>query len=283
MAHGAGPRRGLRFARAGAVIDGVAGTAWRWLAAELARVFGPVAGALRRREWHRFWLGPAATLIVAGLALAYRTRQGHVFIDEYAITRPGDGWADVALALPLSMFAPAAMLPFWFAMLQVGVVYSVGQVLLGWWRTVLVAAAGHALATCSAHLWVMAGPPLGVGHRYDRFGDAGPSVAVVTVIAYFAVHRGAHWLAGLLIGYDVVEISIFNGLSQREHLLGVVFGVAAASTARLIARRGRGHGPPVPRPRPAPADPSARPARRSRASGRRGRGTGRAAPARARR
>jgi hypothetical protein len=129
----------------------------------------------------------------------------------------------------------------------------------------------------------MAGPPLGVGHRYDRFGDAGPSVAVVTVIAYFAVHRGAHWLAGLLIGYDVVEISIFNGLSQREHLLGVVFGTAAAGVARLVARRGRGHGPPVPRPRPAPADPSARPARRSRASGRRGRGTGRAAPARARR
>jgi hypothetical protein len=83
----------------------------------------------------------------------------------------------------------------------------------------------------------MLGRPLGVGHGYDNFGDAGPSVAVVTVIAYLAVVRGAGWLAGLLVAYDAIEIAVFNGLSQREHLLGVIAGAVFAGAVRLAARR----------------------------------------------
>jgi hypothetical protein len=196
-------------------------------------VFGPAVDAVRRRQWHRFWLGAAASLIVIVLGCAYRTPAGHAFIEAYAITRPGSGWATVALRLPLSMFAPAALLPFWFAIVQVGVVYGLAQAILGWRRTVLVAVVGHVLATCSAHLWILLGPPLGVSHRYDTFGDAGPSVAVVTVIAYLAVVRGASWLVGLLVAYDVIEIAVFNGLSQREHLVGVLAGATCAGVGRL--------------------------------------------------
>jgi hypothetical protein len=218
-------------------MDAVATQALRRLRRELDKVFGPAVEAVRLRQWHRFWLGAAASLIVVVLGCAFRTRWGHTFIENYAITRPGNGWGTVALRLPLSMFAPAALLPFWFAIVQVAVVYGLAQTMLGWRRTIVVAVVGHALATCSAHLWILLGRPLGVGHRYDAFGDAGPSVAVVTVIAYIAVVRGASWLVGVLVAYDTIEIALFNGLSQREHLLGAVAGAVCAGVERLASHR----------------------------------------------
>jgi hypothetical protein len=135
------------------------------------------------------------------------------------------------------MFAPAALLPFWFALVQVGFVYAFAQVLVGVRRTVTVAVGAHALATGSAHLWVVIGYPLGVGHRYDWFGDAGPSVAVIALIAYVAVVYRVSWVAICLIIYHVVEISVFNGLSQREHLVGTLTGTAAGAATRLSIHR----------------------------------------------
>jgi hypothetical protein len=221
-----------------------------WLRGELDRLFGPAVEAARLRQWHRFWLAAVASLLVVVLGCSFRTGWGRAFIEAYAITRPGDGWTGdgwtgdswptAALRLPLSMFAPAALLPFWFAVVQVAVAYGLAQATLGWWRTTVVALAGHTLATCSAHLWILLGRPLGVGHGYDRFADAGPSVAVVTVLAYLAVVRGARWLVAGLMAYDAVEVVVFNGLSQREHLLGVIVGVLAglvwAGTGRCEAR-----------------------------------------------
>ncbi|NJC70272.1 hypothetical protein HC031_11200 [Planosporangium thailandense] len=214
--------------------------ALRWLRRELHKVCWPAAEALRRRQWHRFALAAFSALLVTGLGCAFRTPGGHAFVEAYAITRPADGWATVALRLPLSMFAPAALLPFWFAVVQVAVVYGAAQAVLGWWRTVLVAAVGHTLATCSAHLWILLGRPLGVGHGYDHFGDAGPSVAVVTVIAYVAVTRCAGWLVGVLVAYDAIELTVFNGLSQREHLLGAVVGALCAAGRVAVSRPTRG-------------------------------------------
>jgi len=208
----------------------------RWLAGEVAVVVGPATGAVRRRQWSRLWMGPAAAMIVACLSLAFRTRPGHIFIETYAITRPGEPLHMALLRLPLSMFAPAALLPIWFAVLQVGVVYALAQALLGVRTTILVAAAGHTLATLSAHAWVLMGPPLGVGHRFDHFGDAGPSVAVVALIAYVAVARRVSWLAVAIVAYHSIELVMFNALSQREHLIGAVTGAVAAAVTRLAQR-----------------------------------------------
>jgi hypothetical protein len=203
-------------------------------------LLGPAVGAVRRRRVHCLWLGPAAALIVGCLAMSFRTRPGHAFLLAYAITRPGDPLATTAVKLPLSMFAPATLLPFWFALLQVGLVYSLAQSLIGVRRTIIVAVAGHALATFSAHLWIVLGRPLGVGHGYLHFGDAGPSVAVITVIAYLVVAHRASWLAIGMIAYHVTEVGIFNGLSQREHLIGTLTGVLAATVTRAAARGDRG-------------------------------------------
>jgi hypothetical protein len=111
--------------------------------------------------------------------------------------------------------------------------------------------AGHAAATFSAHLWILVGRPFGVGHRFDHFGDAGPSVAVVALIAYIAVVRGAGWLALTLVTYHSVEIAVFNGLSQREHLLGAMVGAGWGTAAVAVAARGR-----APRRAPVPRVPA---------------------------
>ena len=207
---------------------------------EVRRVFEPVVDAVRRRQWYRFALGPAATLTVVALSLAFRTKAGHAFINAYAVTRPADDWLRSAIKLPLSMFAPAALLPFWFAMLQVGVVYALAQALLGWRTTVLVAVVGHTLATLSASVWIAIGLPFGVAPAFWHFGDAGPSVAVLALLAYIAVNRRVSWLAIALIGYHGIEMATFNGLSQREHMVGAVVGAAGAAGVRLWHAAGLG-------------------------------------------
>ncbi|MEN3304438.1 MAG: hypothetical protein V7603_640 [Micromonosporaceae bacterium] len=209
----------------------------RWVGSQVSVLFAPAARALRARRWRDLWLGPAAALLVAVLALAFRTRPGHAFLAAYAITRPGDGLAATLLKLPLSMFAPAALLPFWFALIQVSLVYSLAQTLVGARRTIVVAVCGHTAATLCDHLWIMLGRPLGVNHSYDTFGDAGPSVAVVTLLVYIAVVHRIVALAIAILGYDAIELAVFNGLSQRDHLVGVLTGVTAAVATRWRGRR----------------------------------------------
>jgi hypothetical protein len=89
-------------------------------------------------------------------------------------------------------------------------------------------------------------------------------VGVVTVIAYIAGFRRASWLVGLLVAYDVIEILVFNGLSQREHLVGVTVGALLAGAVRLGSRRsatpGRGRTEPtMSRPAGGEYDTSAEP------------------------
>ncbi len=207
---------------------------------QLTALLGPLVEAVRGRQWGRLWLSGVAAALVIGLALAFRTRPGHAFMFHYAITRPGDGIVTTLVKLPLSMFAPAALLPFWFAVFQVLVVYALAQTLIGAARTIAVAVSAHALSTFSAHLWVAVGRPLGVPHRYAHFGDAGPSVAVIALLAYLAVLYRVGWLALAILAYHVVEVAVFDGLSQREHVVGTLTGILAAVVTRW--RRGRSPG-----------------------------------------
>lgn len=197
----------------------------------------PIVEVVRNRQFDRLWFGPAAALTVAALALAFRTRGGHAFIDRFAITHPGEALHRSMIKIPLSLLAPAEMLPFGFAMLQTCLVFSLAQVLLGSRTTLLVGLGSHALATMSAHLWIAIGPGIGVGHHYDTFRDAGPSVAVIALLVYIAVDRNLGWLAATILAYHAVEIGIFNGLSQREHLVGSLTGAVAAMVVVWRRRR----------------------------------------------
>lgn len=214
-------------------------------------LFGPAVTAVLQRRFDRLWTGPAAALLVVALAVAARTGPGHAFVMQHAVTHPGDPLPVTLVRLPLSMFAPAALLPFWFAVLQVLVVFSLSQAVLGACRTLTVAMLGHTLATLSAPMWLLAGPPLGLAHSFTHLRDAGPSAAVVTLLAFTAVTCRVDWLVVALVAYHLVELGLVVSLASREHLIGTVTGVVAA-TATAVAARGT-----------APRRRSARPAARS--------------------
>ncbi|MBG6136255.1 hypothetical protein [Longispora fulva] len=198
----------------------------RWGKRQLGPLIGPPARAVRRGQWRSWWLGPAGGLAVVVLALAFRTHGLRGWVFAAAVPRASDPWAVLAMKLPLSMFAPAQMLPFAFAVVQVAVVFGAAQVLLGWRATVAVAFAGHVLATVSARAWIAMEDPIGLDGHFRHFPDAGPSAAVICLIGYVAWSRGMTWLAVTLVVYDAVEIAVFNGLSQREHLVGLAAGFA---------------------------------------------------------
>ncbi|MFG2041802.1 hypothetical protein [Dactylosporangium sp. NPDC048998] len=198
---------------------------------QCAALVGPAVAAVRHRRYDRLWLGPAAALFVAGLAVAVRTGPGSAFVARWGVTHPGDPLLATVWRLPLSMFAPAALLPFWFAVLQVLIVYSVTQAAVGAWRTIGVAFAGHALATLSARAWMLAGPPVGVGHALAHYADAGPSASVVALLAYLAVTRRIAWAVAALIAYHATEVALISGLPPREHLVGTLVGACAAVAA----------------------------------------------------
>nr|BFE57479.1 hypothetical protein GCM10020063_020050 [Dactylosporangium thailandense] len=201
------------------------------LAAQCRALFGPAIEAVQGRRYGRLWLGPAAALMVAVLGFAARTETGHALITRYAVTHPDEPVPGVVVRLPLSMFAPAALLPFWFAVLQVLIVFSLAQAVLGTWRTVAVAIAGHSLATLSAPLWLAAGPPVGLGFQDAWLADAGPSAGVVALLAYAAVRCRVGWLAAALVTYHGTEVVTVGGLPSREHLVGTLTGVTLALVA----------------------------------------------------
>jgi hypothetical protein len=182
--------------------------------------------AARPRHWRLWWLGPAGGLLVAGLALAFRTREGRRIVEALAVTHARDPLPVLVVRLPLSVFAPAELLPFAFAVVQVTVVFAAAQILLGWRRTLVVGLAGHALATVSARAWIWLGEPLGVAHHHLDTADAGPSVAVLSLAGYIMVAMRAGWLAALLSAYHLGETVLLHGLAQREHLVGVLVGIA---------------------------------------------------------
>jgi hypothetical protein len=209
-----------------------------------ATLFGEPWRAVRSGQWRRFWFGVASPLLVIVLYVAARNPTGHAWIHAAGVIHADDSFGVTLARLPLSLFAPAHMLPVWAAVLQTAVVFGCGQVLLGSRRTFVVGFAGHALATLSARLWVSIDPPFGVADRahWVHFADAGPSVAVIAVAAFIMVRYRVAWIAFVLFAFDLSELVTLNGLTQREHIVGLtvgaLFALAAPVTGWVLARLG---------------------------------------------
>ena len=203
--------------------------ALRGAGGDAAVLFGEPLRAVRDGEWRRYWFGIVSPVLVLALWLAFRTRDGHAFVRDWGIVRAGDPWPETVARLPLSLFAPAHLLPVWTAMIQVAVVFGAAQVLLGARRALAVGLTGHLLGTLSGRLWVWLGPPVGLTPHWLHFADAGPSVAAVSLGAYLMVRYRLVWLAGALLAFHVGEWIAVDGLSQREHVVGVLVGSTAAA------------------------------------------------------
>jgi hypothetical protein len=193
--------------------------------------------AVRTGQLSRFWLGPAAAAAVLILAELARTGAGQPLLQRWAIMRGDQPWWLTLQKVPLSLFAPAHLLPCGFAMLQVFVVFGGAQVLIGVRRTMGVAVAAHLLGSLSPRLWVWIAPPLGLPARYLHLPDAGPSVAALGIIVFLVIRMRVLWLAALLVTYHLAEWFIITGLAQREHLVGAATGALIALGAALIGRR----------------------------------------------
>lgn len=205
----------------------------RRFGSDSARLLRPPWRALRRGQLARFWLGPAAAATVLLLSEVARHPTGQAFLQRWAIMRGDQPWWLTLEKVPLSLFAPARLLPCGFAMLQVFVVLGAAQVLLGAPRTLAIALAGHVLGSYSLLLWVEAGPPVGLPAWCLHLPDAGPSVAVLTVAVYLVVALRVFWLAGLLLAYHVAEWFAIAGIAQREHLVGAAVGALVALAAPI--------------------------------------------------
>jgi hypothetical protein len=191
--------------------------------------------ALRRGQLSRFWLGPAAAGMVLLLWEIAGTRTGQAFLQRWAVMRGDQPWWLTVQKVPLSLLAPAYLLPCGFAMLQVFVVFGAAQVLVGVRRTVAVALAAHVLGSFSLRLWVWIGSPVGLPTRYLHMPDAGPSVAALALAVFLVVRLRVLWLAALLVAYHLVEWFAITGLAQREHLIGAATG-ALLGAASLVPR-----------------------------------------------
>jgi hypothetical protein len=192
--------------------------------------------AVRTGRLDRFWLGPAAATAVLILSEVARTRSGQAFLRQWAIMRGDESWWLTLRKVPLSLFAPAYLLPCGFAMLQVFVVFGGAQVLIGVRRTLGVAVPAHLLASLSPRLWVWLAPPMGLPARYLHLPDAGPSVAALAVAVFLVVRLRILWLAVLLAAFHLTEWFAITGLAQREHLVGLATGTAVAASSMLVHR-----------------------------------------------
>ena len=194
---------------------------------DLRHLVGPAVAALQHGRWQRLWLGPATALLVLVLANVARTLPGQAFLQRWAVMRGSDAWWLTLQKVPLSVFAPAYLLPYRFAVMQVLVIFGAAQALIGVRRTLAVGLAAHVAGTFSVRMWVLLGPPAGLPVEYLNAPDAGPSVAALGLVIYIAVRHQVPWLAGLLLAFHVVEWLAVTGLAQREHLVGGLVGALA--------------------------------------------------------
>jgi hypothetical protein len=211
--------------------------------------------ALRAGQLSRFWLGPLAAAAVLIMAELARSGPGQVLLRRWAIMRGDQPWWLTVQKVPLSLFAPAYLLPCGFAVLQVFVVFGGAQVLIGVRRTVAVGLAAHLLGSLSPRLWVWVASPLGLPARFLHQPDAGPSVATLGIAVYLVIRLRIIWLATLLAAYHLAEWLVITGLAQREHLIGAATGAVIALGPALVGRfrrAGTGTGQGEHRPRSLP-------------------------------
>lgn len=162
----------------------------------------------------------------------------------YAASTP---WRAALLRLPLSVVAPAEYLPCWGAVVQTVVVLAVAQPVLGVRRLLIVALAGHVLATLTmrALVHVAAGD---VPHHWLHELDSGPSVAVLATAVACAIVSGS-WAFGVLLVSGVsLEIALLGGQAGVEHMVGLGVGLLLA----LLWRRAPATVPTIPSPRSLP-------------------------------
>jgi hypothetical protein len=137
--------------------------------------------------------------------------------------------------LPMSLFLPTAFLPVWGAAAQLFIVLGAAEVLLGRWRTLAVAAAGHVVATLSARALIhyCPGNLVCLPAALSRAIDTGPSAAVTAVGACVLIATRSYRCAAVLCCALLIAGAVANGLDGEEHLVALACGLLAGVLVRI--------------------------------------------------
>lgn len=138
------------------------------------------------------------------------------------------------LRLPMSFFLPTAYLPEWGAVVQLLVVIGLGELMLGRWFTVAIAAIAHVVSTLTARGLIdgghgkVIGLPLSLAHVLDT----GPSAATVAVGVCLLVAIRAHWCTSILCASLAIAALATPGLDGTEHAVALACGVVGGFVRR---------------------------------------------------
>lgn len=186
------------------------------------------------RHGRRPWLGVVGAVVAIAASL---------LIDDpilgHALWQSGDvsaslSWAGELWRLPVSLFLPTPYLPEWGAVAQLFVVLSLGELVLGWWVTLLAAGAGQVAATFVARLLIEsgAGPFVGLPHLLVHALDTGPSAVTVAVGAGVLVTSKCNQLLAILTAALLIAAWLGPGLDGPEHLVALLCGVPIGALCR---------------------------------------------------
>ena len=197
---------------------------------------------LARQRWSsgaRPWLGIATALATALVALCL-----HFHILSPELWRSGDVDAALPLTselarLPMSLFLPTAFLPLWAASAQLLVVIGLGELILGRWLTIVVAAAGHIGSTLIARVLLESehGHVFGVAPAMAHVLDTGPSAATTAVGACLLVAARMNRCALLLSVGLIAAALIAPGVDGVEHTTALIWGVTAGVANYVVISR----------------------------------------------
>jgi hypothetical protein len=210
-----------------------------WLVGFLRAVVGSFVGDLTMffsrpiqlvREKHlRAIPGTLAsvTLIALFSIIQHFRPTGINFVNAVAGVHQGEPLWEVLVQLPLSMFAPAPMLPAWGAMLQVFIAFGISECWLGWKRMLAVAILTSAVTSMAARAMVAISTHLSIGTpEIDNWQlDTGPSVGVVALLIYLALRLRTYWIVALTAVSMGGEAALLPNLAGREHLVAISLGV----------------------------------------------------------
>ncbi|WP_161624881.1 hypothetical protein [Streptomyces spectabilis] len=217
------------------------------------------ARAVLRREWRDVGVAAWRELRargVAGVALALVGTLAMIVLHgleqmpepDRVVRALGEVRADQPLwqsllRTPLSVFIPTREQPPWGGIPRLVLAFGLGQLLIGWRRTLLVAYGATLAGTLGARAMVAIGPGhwAGVPESYAHAVDTGASAAVVGLFTYLAIRLRAPVLCLVFVVPTVIGSLLNPNLAGREHLVAVAL---VAATAAALHRRGPSAGAP---------------------------------------
>jgi hypothetical protein len=195
---------------------------------ELRHLFVLVRAALSRGR--RPWLGIAMGAASVAVWLLLRNHSVGPPLWHSGAVYASLPLGTEILRLPMSLFIPTPLLPVWGAAAQLVLVLGIGEMLIGRWVTIVVAAIGHVASTLIARVIIdsIHGNLFGLSPTLAHMLDTGPSAAATAAGAFLLLALGLKRCAVLLTVSLLVAAFFIPGIDGVEHMIALACGFLAA-------------------------------------------------------